>query len=207
MVASPTPLRAGSPDGSTDESLVARACKGDRAAFDVLVTRYERRIYRLGVRMSHNPADAEEIAQETFLRAHRNLGAFEGGSRFGTWLYRIAVNEALMRRRAARRRPTDSLDDLVSSRGDGTFARAAATSGSVDEWIDEKVDAERVRAALAELDDAHRAALVLRDLEGLSSHEAAAVLGITPATVRQRAHRAKLKLRTALLGPGAANLG
>jgi RNA polymerase sigma-70 factor (ECF subfamily) len=203
MLAPPTSLHAGVPDQSTDEALVARACKGDRGAFDVLVTRYERRIYRLGVRMSRNPADAEEIAQETFLRAHRSLGTFEGGSRFGTWLYRIALNEALMRRRAARRRPTDSLDALVSSRGDGTFARAAATTEGVDEWIDEKVGAEKVRAALGELDDTHRAALVLRDLEGLSSQEAAAVLGVSPATVRQRAHRAKLKLRAALLGRAA----
>jgi RNA polymerase sigma-70 factor, ECF subfamily len=199
MVASPTLPYARSPTPSTDEALVARACSGDRSAFDVLVTRYERRIYRLGVRMSHNPADAEEIAQETFLRAHRSLATFEGGSRFGTWLYRIAVNEALMRRRAARRRPTDSLDDLVSQRGDGTYARATTTTESVDDWIDEKVGAEKVRAALRDLDGAHRAALVLRDLEGLSSEEAAAVLGVTPATVRQRAHRARLKLRAALL--------
>jgi RNA polymerase sigma-70 factor (ECF subfamily) len=203
MLAPTTPLHAGGRDQPTDEALVARACKGDRAAFDVLVTRYERRIYRLGVRMSRNPADAEEIAQETFLRAHRSLGTFEGGSRFGTWLYRIAVNEALMRRRAARRRPTDSLDALVSTQGDGTYARAAATTESVDEWIDEKVGAEKVRAALAELDDAHRAALVLRDLEGLSSHEAAAVLGVSPAAVRQRAHRAKLRLRATLLAQPA----
>lgn len=182
----------------SDESLVARARAGARGAFDALVARHERRIYRLAIRMSHNPADAEEIAQETFLHAHRSLATFEGGSRFATWLYRIAVNEALMRRRAAQRRPTDSLDELLRARGDGVVYGRSPPAAAADALLDEKSLAEAVRQALAELDDSQRAALVLRDLEGLSSEEAASVLGLTPATVRQRAHRARLRLKDRL---------
>lgn len=196
VLATPTAHDAPTPE----EALVARARSGEHGAFNALVERYERRIYRLAMRMSHNPADAEEIAQETFLRAHRSLDTFEGGARFGTWLYRIAVNEALMRRRSARRKPTDSLDELLRVRGDGAYGRLSPLPGAVDDLIDEKALAVAVRNALDELDDDHRAALVLRDLEELSSEEAASILGLTPATVRQRAHRARLRLRERL-GP------
>jgi RNA polymerase sigma-70 factor (ECF subfamily) len=182
----------------SDEVLVQRARAGKLGAFDTLVERYQRKIYRLAMRMSHNAADAEEIAQETFLRAHKGLATFEGTSRFGTWLYRIAVNEALMRRRSARRRPTDSLDELLRVRGDGTYGRASPGASGVDELVDAKALAEAVRDALAELDDDQRATLVLHDLEGLSSEEAGRILGLPPATVRQRAHRGRLRLRERL---------
>ena len=125
MLATPTAHEPATPE----EALVARARAGEQGAFNALVERYERRIYRLAIRMSHNPADAEEITQETFLRAHKSLGTFEGGARFGTWLYRIAVNEALMRRRSAQRKPTDSLDELLRVRGDGVYGRLPPCPG------------------------------------------------------------------------------
>jgi RNA polymerase sigma-70 factor (ECF subfamily) len=191
-------LAADTEYAASDQALVERARAGVRGAFDTLVGRHERRIYRLAIRMSHNAADAEEITQEAFLHALRHLGAFEGGSRFGTWLYRIAVNVALMRRRAACRRPTDSLDELLRARGDGAYGRPVLPAPAVDELLDEKALAEAVWGALAELDDSQRAALVLHDLEGLSSEEAAKLLGLSPAAVRQRAHRARMKLRLRL---------
>jgi RNA polymerase sigma-70 factor (ECF subfamily) len=183
----------------SDEVLAARARDGARSAFAVLVTRYQDRVYRLALRMSRNPSDAEEITQETFLLAHRGIRAFEGESRFGTWLYRIAVNQALMRRRAAKRRPVESLDALLPQLAHRALA---ATYGepmaATDELVHRVVLARRVRDALEQLDEAHRAAVVLRDLEELSAEDAAIVLGITPAAVRQRAHRARLKLREEL---------
>ena len=108
-------LHACSSDESaiSDEILSARARDGARSAFAELVGRYQDRVYRIALRMSHNPSDAEEIAQETFLLAHRGIATFHGESLFRTWLYRIAVDQALMRRRAAKRRPVQSLELLT----------------------------------------------------------------------------------------------
>ena len=149
--------------------------------------------------MSGNASDAEEITQETFLRAHRGIGSFHGESLFRTWLYRIAVNQALMHRRAARRRPVQSLEVVAPcGGGEGSAMAGAEPLEGADDLVDQKNLVERVRGALTQLDQSHRAALVLRDLEGLSSEEAAEVLGISPDAVRQRAHRARLRLRELL---------
>jgi RNA polymerase sigma-70 factor (ECF subfamily) len=190
----------------TETALVAQARAGSRSAFAALVERHQGRIYRLALRMSQNPSDAEEITQETFLQAHRAIGAFQGTALFKTWLYRIAINQALMRQRSAQRRSTQSLEALTLE------AASARTVGdraaSAEELLHEKDLTERVRAALAALDESHRAALVLRDLEGLSSEEAADILGTSAAAVRQRAHRARLRLRAMLLdiAPGTQAL-
>ncbi len=96
-----------------DEALAERARAGDDAAFAALVERYQERVYRLALRLSSNPSDAEEVLQEAFLQAWRKIDTFRGDARFGTWLYRIATNTALMHKRAARRRPTESLEALL----------------------------------------------------------------------------------------------
>ena len=181
----------------SDESLARRAREGEHAAFVVLVARWGDRIHRLAMCMTHNPSDAEEIVQETFLRAHKAIRWFQGESRFGTWLYRIAMNEALMRRRAARRRPTESLDALMPRFGDVGLASEVAAEGA-DDLADCHAASLRVRDALEQLDEPQRTALVLRDLEELTAEEAAEILGVTPEAVRQRAHRARLKLRELL---------
>ena len=166
----------------------------------MLVLRHQPRIYRLAMRMSGNPSDAEEITQETFLRAHRAIALFRGDSQIGTWLFRIAMSEALMRRRAARRRPTLSLELVVPDHGE--LGAEATLHGGVPERADElvhrKLLARHVRRALDELDEGQRDALVLRDLEELPAKEAGEILGVSAATVRQRAHRAKVKLRESL---------
>src|SRR5258708_3580271 len=96
-----------------DEALAERARAGDDAAFGALVERYQERVYRLALRLSSNPSDAEEILQETFLQVWRKIDTCRGEARFGTWLYRIATNTALMRKRAARRRPAESPEGLL----------------------------------------------------------------------------------------------
>jgi len=184
---------------TTDEILAERARSGSRPAFAALVGRYQGRVYRLAMRLTRNRCDAEEIAQETFLRAHRSIAFFRAESRFGTWLYRIAVNEALMRRRAAARRPTGSIEDLIPRSADVGIGPAGAGPERADTLLERRQTIDRVHAALDCLDDAHRAALVLRDLEELSAEEAAEVLAVSPDVVRQRAHRARLKLK-AMLG-------
>jgi len=183
---------------SNDETLADQARSGSRAAFAALVGRYQGRVYRLAMRMTQNPSDAEEIVQEAFLRAHRSIRFFHGDSRFGTWLYRIALNEALMRRRAAARRPTGSIDEMCPRLSDIGFALPDGCPEGADVLAERRQLVDRVYAALGALDETHRAAIVLRDLEGLSAAEAAEVLGVSADVVRQRAHRARLKLKMAL---------
>jgi RNA polymerase sigma-70 factor (ECF subfamily) len=186
----------------SDEILAARARDGARSAFMELVVRHQDRVYRLALRMCRNEADAEEIAQETMLLAHRGITSFHGESRFATWLYRIAVNQVLMRRRGARRRPLQSIETAIAEgRSDPVVAAGGEPPEGADELLDRKMRARRVRAALASLDEPHRVALVLRDLEELSAEEAGEILGISPDAVRQRAHRARLRLRELLGSP------
>jgi RNA polymerase sigma-70 factor (ECF subfamily) len=183
----------------SDEFLAARARDGARSAFAALVTRYQNSVYRIARRMAHSASDAEEITQETFLHAYRGIASFEGGSKFRTWLFRIAVNQALMFRRSARRHPQQYLEaSPYLSALAPVAADGAAPDDRADDLSDRKAVVERVREAIAQLDEAQRAALVLRDLEQLSAEETAAILGTTPEVVRQRAHRARLKLREQL---------
>ncbi len=181
----------------SDEALALRARSGARSAFATLVERYQDRVYRLTLRLLYNPSDAEEVTQETFLLAHRSIASFQGESCFWTWLYRIAVNSALMRRRSARRHPAQSLE-VTGPSGERIERTVTEPLEGADELVHRKMLAQRVRSALAGLDESQRAAVVLRDLEGMSSEDAADVLGVTAEVVRQRAHRARLRLREQL---------
>jgi len=180
-----------------DEALAERARAGDDTAFAALVERYQERVYRLALRLSSNPTDAEEILQDTFLQAWRKIDTFRGDARFGTWLYRIATNTALMRKRAARRRPAESLEALLPQfEESGLLADLDyQRSARADELLERAELAQRAREALDLLDENYRAVFVLRDLEEMSTEEAARVLEITPEAVRQRLHRARLMVR------------
>ena len=184
--------------GPSDETLAARAAAGDDHAFEEIVERYQGRVYRLACRLTSD-TDAADVLQDTFLHVYRHLSSFRGESQFGTWLYRIATNAALMNRRARARRPAESLDAFMP-RFDthgvhvGTPAELQVCS-RIDELIDRQVLAQKARAVLTRLPDLYRDAFVLRDLEEMSTAEVAEVLGVEPATVRQRVHRARLMLR------------
>ena len=183
---------------SSDESLAARAAAGDDAAFEALVVRFQQRVFRLACRLT-GETDAPDVLQDTFLQVYRHLPAFRGESQFSTWLYRIATNVALMHRRARARRPTESLDGFLPQfDADGRFTQTPdglQIASRVDELLDRKVLAEKAHAAIDRLPDLYREAFVLRDLEELSTADVALVLGVEPATVRQRVHRARLMLR------------
>lgn len=182
----------------SDETLAARAASGDDRAFEEIVARYEGRIFRLACRLTSD-TDAPDVLQETFLQVYRNLRSFRGDSRFSTWLYRIATNAGLMCRRARARRPVDSLEAFLPRFDDqGVHIDTPAqlqVLAHADEVCDRQLLAEKAREALARLPDLYRDAFVLRDLEEMSSAEVAHVLGVTPGTVRQRVHRARLMLR------------
>jgi RNA polymerase sigma-70 factor (ECF subfamily) len=182
----------------SDEALAARAAAGDDSAFETIVGRYQSRIYRLACRLT-SETDAPDILQEAFLQAYRHLSSFRGDSQFGTWLYRIASNAALMHRRSRARRPAASLEDFLPRfDAHGTHAAAPAELQVVsraDELLDRQVLADRAREGIERLPDLYRDPFVLRDLEEMSTAEVARALGIEPATVRQRVHRARLMLR------------
>lgn len=183
----------------TEEALVERARSGEEGAFDELVRRHQHKVYGLALRLSGDPTDAEEILQDAFLQAYQHLAEFRGDAKFSTWLYRIATNAALMLRRSRRHRTTESLEDyLPRFREDGRLARFDvdyARAGRVDQVLERGELARRVREAVDRLPDDYRAVVELRDLEELSTEETAAVLGLAPAIVSTRLHRARLMLR------------
>jgi RNA polymerase sigma-70 factor (ECF subfamily) len=191
-------IRVAVPEEATDEALASRAALGDNHAFDEIAIRYQARAYRLACRLVGHD-DAPDVVQEGFLSAYRNLASFRHESRFGTWLYRIVTNAALMHRRARARRPVESLEAFLPEfDATGRHCHTPAelqVAARADELLDRRVLAEAATAALDRLPDLYRTAFVLRDLEELTTAEVADVLGVEPATVRQRVHRARLMVR------------
>ena len=182
-----------------DETLAARAAGGDEAAFEEIVTRYQARVFRLARRLTGSEDDAADVLQETFLQVYRGLAGFRGESRFGTWLYRVATNAALMLRRARSRRPAESLEAFLP-RFDAAGVHAATpaelqVAAQADLLIDRQVLAQKALAGIERLPDLYREAFVLRDLEEMTTEEVARILDLEPAAVRQRVHRARLMLR------------
>ena len=184
--------------GTSDEALAAQAAAGDEAAFEALVVRYQRRVFRLACRLT-SETDAPDVVQETFLQVYRHLATFRGGAQFSTWLYRIATNAGLMHRRAQARRPAESLDEFLPHfDAEGKLEdtpEALRIASRADELLDRSLLAEKAQAAIDRLPDLYREAFVLRDLEELSTTDVAQVLGVEPAAVRQRVHRARLMVR------------
>lgn len=181
-----------------DETLAARAAAGDDSAFEELVGRYQARVFRLACRLTSD-TDAPDILQETFLQVYRHLRSFRGESQFGTWVYRIATNAALMHRRARSRRPAESLD-LFLPKFDANGRHVATpaelqVAACADELLDRQFLAEKARDVIARLPDLYRDAFVLRDLEEMSTADVADALGVDATTVRQRVHRARLMVR------------
>jgi RNA polymerase sigma-70 factor, ECF subfamily len=183
-------------DPAEERAVIARARAGDESAFAQLVTEHSGRVYGALRRFGLNAQEADEVVQEVFLRVWRGLPGFEERSRFSTWLYRIAFNEA--QRRLGRRPPAsasgrpadeDAIAALPDAIGAGPQARA----------LDHELE-QMLQQALAQLPAEMRAAVVLRDLEGLSTEEAAAVARVGQAAFKSRLHRGRMQLR-ALLEP------
>jgi len=181
-----------------DEELVRRARAGDRTAFESLVGRYQERVYRLSYRLTSSKADAEEVVQETFMRAYSRLVGFRGKASFSTWLYTITTNTARVLHRGRVRHPTEPLDPYLPRFDlEGRLAGSVDLPGAAatDELLDRRRLARLAREALTRLPERYRVPFVLRDLEEVPTAEVAAILGLSHALVRQRVHRARLMLR------------
>jgi len=180
----------------TDAALVGQARAGDPDAFRLLVERHARSLFGLAYRMTGNESDAEDVVQESFLRAYRQLKSFDQRASFGTWLYRIAVNSSLDLVRSRRRRMEvfapagdDAADPVAEAPSGNPGPERLVLSGEI--W-------QRVAGGMARLSPTERAAFVLRHFEGMRIEELSRVLGCQPGAARHSVFRAVQKLRRAL---------
>jgi RNA polymerase sigma-70 factor, ECF subfamily len=178
--------------------LVAQTREGDARAFTALVRRYEGKIFRLAQHITQNREDAEDVLQETFLKAYEHLDQFQGNSKFYTWIVRIAVNQALMKLRKRKSDRTVSMDEGIDT-GEDTLVREIAAWGENPE---ERYSREELNAILSSAIDSlaapYREVFVLRDLEELSTEETAEALSLSVPAVKSRLLRARLQLRDKL---------
>lgn len=183
---------AWSPSLAPEEALVDGARRGDRAAFEELVRRYADRLYAVVLRFTGSDEAAQEATQEAFLRAWRSIGRFEGRSQFFTWLYRIGINEA---KRRADREPARHRHVALDEPDAPEPADWRAAPARRAEQSDLQAALER---AIGALPVEYRAPLVLRDVEGLSTQEAAEIMELGEAAFKSRLHRARLAVRKAV---------
>ncbi len=174
-----------------DIALVERVQRGDKAAFNLLILKYQRRIMRLLSRFIHDPSEIEDVAQEAFIKAYRALPNFRGDSAFYTWLYRIAVNTAKNHLAAERRRPSGG--PMLENEDGETFNETDNLSDidTPEAAFASREIAETVNRAIEELPEELRTAIVLREIEGLSYEEIAETMNCPIGTVRSRIFRAR----------------
>ena len=181
-----------------EAAVVAQARTGDAKAFNELLQRYERKIFRLALHITQNREDAEDVLQETFLKAYQHLDQFQGQSKFYTWIVRFAVNQALMKLRKRKSDRSVSLDDTIDT-GEDTVAREIA---AWDENPEQQYGREELNQILTSAVDGltpiYRAVFVLRDVDGLSTEETADALELSVPAVKSRLLRARLQLRDKL---------
>jgi RNA polymerase sigma-70 factor (ECF subfamily) len=204
------PSSAGSPGGlsrPSDEVLVARARGKDEQAFEELVGRYEDKLYRLAMRFVRNETDAQEILQDAFLSAWRNLPTFEGRAQFGSWMYRVTVNAALMLLRSRSRHPEVAVDDVDPTALNDAVAESGQMVRSTTDWShrpDEQLQSQELRkhiqTSVDGLPEGLRTVFLLRDVEEMSTEDTADLLGLSVPAVKTRLHRARLALREAIGG-------
>ncbi len=179
----------------SDEKLVELAQADDERAFEELVGRYETKVYSLSIKMLRNPQDAEDVLQDTFLRAYRGLKSFKGNSTFSTWIYRITANSALMKLRK-KQLPTVSIED--ADERDAPINIPDWAPGPVEQLLNQETR-EAMQDAIESLPAEFGQVFVLRDVEGLSNADVAEILDLSVAAVKSRLHRARLKVRNRLM--------
>lgn len=184
---------------SDDSMLIERAQKGDRAAFDSLVRKHEKRAYQYAYRLTSNPEEAADVVADAFVRVYNALSHFKGNSAFSTWLYRILTNCFLDARKKEKNRQTTSLESSVMT-DEGELERQVEDDGPTPDLILERGERERqIEKAVEILPDYQRAMIVMYHAESLSYEDIAQALDLPIGTVKSRLNRARLSLREVLI--------
>ena len=189
---------AGELEPHPDVALIARVRGGDLSAYDTLVRKYERQLFRIAQHITQNREDAEDVMQDAFLKAYEKLDQFQGNSKFSTWLVRIAVNESLMRLRKRKTSKTVSMDQDVQTE-DGSIPRDFAEwRPNPEQLYGQRELGEILRKTIQGLPPGFRTVFTLRDVENFSTEETAEALGLSVPAVKSRLLRARLQLRERL---------
>jgi RNA polymerase sigma-70 factor (ECF subfamily) len=191
-------VQGGVSEAKVDQLLVERVQKGDKRAFDLLILKYQHRIVSLVSRYVSDHAEAQDVAQEAFIKAYRAIGRFRGDSAFYTWLYRIAINTAKNWIVAKNRRPPASDIDAVDAEQYGLSERLNETSTPENELLREEIE-RTVYDTIAELPEDLRTAIMLREMDGMSYEEIATTMECPIGTVRSRIFRAREAIDEKLL--------
>lgn len=183
-----------------EADLLAALRQGDDQAFETLVRTHSGRMLSVCRRILRSDEDARDAVQEAFVSAFRAIRAFEGTCQLGTWLHRIAVNASLMRLRSRKRRPEESIDDMLPAFSENGHAAVEPRdwSPSALQMVEKRETRDFVRDCIDRLPEMYRTVLLLRDIEELDTAEAALVLGVTEGVVKVRLHRARHALRKLL---------
>src|SRR6201998_1250274 len=199
----PTPMAtiqpiAGENEQHPDVALVDRVRNGDISAYDELVRKYDRQVFRIAQHITQNREDAQDVVQDAFLKAYEKLDQFQGNSKFYTWLVRIAVNEALMRLRKRRTGKMVSIDEDVQTEEGSVPRDLAEWRPNPEQEYNQAELADILRKTIQGLPPGFRSVFTLRDVENLSTEETAEALGLSVPAVKSRLLRARLQLRERL---------
>jgi RNA polymerase sigma-70 factor (ECF subfamily) len=189
---------AGQNEQHPDVALVERVRAGDVSAYDTLVRKYERQLFRIAQHITQNREDAEDVMQDAFLKAYEKLDQFQGNSKFYTWLVRIAVNESLMRLRKRRTGKLVSMDEDMQTEEGSVPRDFADWAPNPEQNYNQSELAEILKKTIQGLPQGFRVVFVLRDVDGLSTEETAEALGLSVPAVKSRLLRARLQLRERL---------
>jgi RNA polymerase sigma-70 factor (ECF subfamily) len=181
-----------------DVALVERVRAGDVSAYDTLVRKYERQLFRIAQHITQNREDAEDVMQDAFLKAYEKLDQFQGNSKFYTWLVRIAVNESLMRLRKRRTGKLVSMDEDIQTEEGSVPRDFADWAPNPEQNYNQSELADILKKTIQGLPQGFRVVFVLRDVDGLSTEETAEALGLSVPAVKSRLLRARLQLRERL---------
>ena len=182
-----------------EKDLIRKAKQGDMLAFEELILKHEKIVYNLALRMMNHSEDAQDIAQEVFLKAYRSLANFDERSAFSTWLYRITHNTCIDEMRKRKGKQTYSLEEELENE-DGSMQRQVADAGATpEESLLRAEQKSEILQALDTLSEEHKAAVVLRDVKGLSYEEIAEILELSLGTVKSRINRARNQLKSEIL--------
>jgi RNA polymerase sigma-70 factor (ECF subfamily) len=189
-------------EGWTDAEIVRRVLAGETPLFEIVMRRYNQRLYRAALAILGNEAEAEDVLQDAYVRAYQHLHQFQGRAQFSTWLTRIAVNEALAR--ARRQHRAVSLDEPLSPGGDTLMSSFAAEGPNPEQQASQAELGRVLETAIMAVPEKYRAVLMLRDVENMSTAETASVLGLSEENVKVRLHRARALVRKELYATAGA---